>query len=55
MNIPYIMYGGGGGIIYIFHRIQIPIPTQIQTENQMATLYYVELFTLHGVIFIIQF
>ena len=34
---------------YLLCRIQIPIPILIRTASQMATLYYVELFTLHRV------
>ena len=40
---------------YLHCWVQIPIPIAIQTANQMATLYYVQLFTLHGVSFTIQF
>ena len=33
---------------YLYCRTQIRILTQIRIPNQMATLYYAEHFTLHG-------
>ena len=39
---------------YLHCWIWIPIPIPIWTARQMATLYYVEIFTLHGVGFKFQ-
>ena len=38
-------------MVYLHYLIRIPIPILIRTANQMATLYYAELITLHGVRF----
>ena len=39
---------------YLHCRIRIQMPILIWTANRMATLYYVELFTLHEVEFRFQ-